>query len=43
MDMQFSSEDEAFRIEARQFFSVEYPAELLEKAEAVLLREPTGH
>jgi alkylation response protein AidB-like acyl-CoA dehydrogenase len=32
VDMQFSSEDEAFRIEARQFFSVEYPAELLEKA-----------
>lgn len=32
VDMKFSSEDEAFRIEARQFFSVEYPAELLEKA-----------
>jgi len=32
VDMQFSSEDEAFRIEVRQFFSAEYPVELLEKA-----------
>lgn len=32
MDMQFSLEDEAFRAEVRQFFSTEYPSELLEKA-----------
>lgn len=30
--MHFSSEDEAFRAEARQFFSEEYPSELLAKA-----------
>ncbi|MFT6434131.1 MAG: alkylation response protein AidB-like acyl-CoA dehydrogenase [Candidatus Azotimanducaceae bacterium] len=30
--MQFSLEDEAFRLEVRKFFSTEYPADLLEKA-----------
>lgn len=32
MDVHFSSEDETFRAEARQFFSDEYPSELLAKA-----------
>lgn len=32
MEMQFSSEDEAFRAEVREFFSNEYPAELVEKS-----------
>jgi alkylation response protein AidB-like acyl-CoA dehydrogenase len=32
VDMQFSLEDEAFRLEVRKFFSTEYPADLLEKA-----------
>jgi alkylation response protein AidB-like acyl-CoA dehydrogenase len=32
VDVHFSSEDETFRAEARQFFSDEYPSELLAKA-----------
>jgi alkylation response protein AidB-like acyl-CoA dehydrogenase len=32
VDMQFSLQDEAFRLDVRKFFSTEYPADLLEKA-----------